>query len=87
MDLHSLFSASGAFSKHIDHYRPRAQQLEMAEQILSALDRGARLIVEAGTGTGKTLAYLAPLMLHGGKAIWIGRPSASRTAGMSRWKS
>ncbi|MBK6741469.1 MAG: ATP-dependent DNA helicase [Hydrogenophilales bacterium] len=69
MDLHSLFSASGAFSKHIDHYRPRAQQLEMAEQILSALDRGARLIVEAGTGTGKTLAYLAPLMLHGGKAI------------------
>lgn len=69
MDLDNLFSASGAFSQHIDHYRPRAQQLEMAVQILSALDRGARLIVEAGTGTGKTLAYLAPLMLHGGKAI------------------
>jgi ATP-dependent DNA helicase DinG len=69
MDLDSLFSASGAFSKHIPHFRPRSQQLEMAERILSALDKGSRLIVEAGTGTGKTLAYLAPLMLHGGKAI------------------
>jgi ATP-dependent DNA helicase DinG len=69
MDLASLFSASGPFSKTISHYRPREQQLEMADCILAALDSGARLIVEAGTGTGKTLAYLAPLMLHGGKAI------------------
>lgn len=69
MDLASLFSETGAFSKHILQYRPRRQQLEMAERILSALDAGERLILEAGTGTGKTLAYLAPLMLHGGKAI------------------
>lgn len=41
----------------------------MAARILAALDAGERLILEAGTGTGKTLAYLAPLMLHGGKAI------------------
>ncbi len=69
MNLASLFSETGAFSKNIPHYRPREQQLEMAERILSALDSGARLIVEAGTGTGKTLAYLAPLMPHGGKSI------------------
>jgi ATP-dependent DNA helicase DinG len=69
MDLDSLFSATGAFSKQIEHYRPRAQQIAMAQRILAALDAGSRLIVEAGTGTGKTLAYLAPLMLHGGKAI------------------
>ena len=41
----------------------------MAGRIFSALDQRGRLILEAGTGTGKTLAYLVPLMLHGGKAI------------------
>ena len=50
-------------------YRPRAQQLEMAQAILSAIRSRGILAVEAGTGTGKTFAYLAPALLAGGKVI------------------
>jgi ATP-dependent DNA helicase DinG len=50
-------------------YRPRAQQLEMAQAILGALESGSALAVEAGTGTGKTFAYLVPALLAGGKVI------------------
>ncbi len=48
---------------------PRAQQLEMAQAILAALEAGGSLAVEAGTGTGKTFAYLVPALLAGGKVI------------------
>ena len=50
-------------------YRPRAQQVEMAEAILGAIESGSMLAVEAGTGTGKTFAYLVPALLSGGKVI------------------
>lgn len=69
MDLDSLFSPSGVFARVIPEYRPRPQQLAMTRAIGDALQRRARLVAEAGTGTGKTLAYLAPAMLFGGKVI------------------
>jgi ATP-dependent DNA helicase DinG len=47
----------------------RPQQLELARAILQAIERDAVLVAEAGTGTGKTLAYLAPALLAGGKVI------------------
>jgi ATP-dependent DNA helicase DinG len=47
----------------------RAQQLEMARAILRAIERDEVFVAEAGTGTGKTLAYLAPALLAGGKVI------------------
>jgi ATP-dependent DNA helicase DinG len=47
----------------------RPQQLELARAILSAIERDAPLVAEAGTGTGKTLAYLVPALLSGGKVI------------------
>jgi len=50
-------------------YRPRPQQLEMAQAILEAIESGGSLAVEAGTGTGKTFAYLVPALLAGGKVI------------------
>jgi len=50
-------------------YRPRPQQLEMAQAILEAIESGGALAVEAGTGTGKTFAYLVPALLAGGKVI------------------
>jgi len=50
-------------------YRLRPQQLEMAQAIHAALEAGSSLAVEAGTGTGKTFAYLAPALLAGGKVI------------------
>ncbi|MEO8567309.1 MAG: ATP-dependent DNA helicase, partial [Betaproteobacteria bacterium] len=50
-------------------YRPRPQQLAMAEAIALAIKTRGQLIAEAGTGTGKTFAYLVPALLSGGKVI------------------
>jgi len=50
-------------------YRVRSQQLEMARTISAAIEKHEILVAEAGTGTGKTYAYLAPALLAGGKVI------------------
>ena len=68
-DLETLFSAQGVFAQTIPGYRLRPQQLEMAVAILQAIRTQQKLVVEAGTGTGKTLAYLAPALLAGGKVV------------------
>ncbi|WP_062627491.1 ATP-dependent DNA helicase [Ferriphaselus amnicola] len=67
--LSSLFDPEGALAAHISGFRPRAQQLELAQAILSAIQSNGQLIAEAGTGTGKTFAYLVPALLAGGKVI------------------
>jgi len=69
MELEDVFAEEGRLSRVLPHYRQRNQQLEMARTILAALEGRRRLVVEAGTGTGKTLAYLVPILLFGGKAI------------------
>ena len=68
-DLQTLFSEQGVFARTIPGYRLRPQQVEMAEAILHAIRAQEKLIVEAGTGTGKTLAYLVPALLAGGKVV------------------
>jgi ATP-dependent DNA helicase DinG len=68
-DLQSLFSTQGVFAQSIPGYRVRPQQIEMAEAILLAIRGQEKLVVEAGTGTGKTLAYLVPALLAGGKVV------------------
>ena len=50
-------------------FRPRQAQIEMAEAVANAIDEGRNLIAEAGTGTGKTVAYLVPAMLSGKKVV------------------
>lgn len=69
MKLDEFFSSQGPLAQTITCYRHRAQQLELSGAIMAALEDRARLVVEAGTGTGKTLAYLVPIMLFGGKVI------------------
>ena len=69
MELDDIFSGAGPLGRVIPGYRPRAQQIEMARRIAEALESRGRLVAEAGTGTGKTLAYLVPAMLFGGKVI------------------
>ena len=69
MELDDIFSGVGPLGRVIPGYRPRAQQLEMTRTIAEALENRGRLVAEAGTGTGKTLAYLVPAMLFGGKVI------------------
>jgi ATP-dependent DNA helicase DinG len=67
--LNRIFAADGPLALAIPGYRARPQQLEMAERIMAAIEANGALIAEAGTGTGKTFAYLAPALLAGGKAI------------------
>ncbi len=67
--LAEIFGAAGPLAATLPGYRQRPQQLEMAEAILAAIEAAETLIVEAGTGTGKTFAYLVPALLAGGKVI------------------
>jgi ATP-dependent DNA helicase DinG len=67
--LDDVFNESGLFAQAIPGYRPRAQQIEMARAVERAIETKTPLIVEAGTGTGKTYAYLVPALLSGGKVI------------------
>lgn len=68
-DLERIFSDGGALAEAIPGYRLRQQQLEMAQAIQQAIADNATLVTEAGTGTGKTFAYLVPALLSGGKVI------------------
>jgi ATP-dependent DNA helicase DinG len=68
-DLERVFGASGMLAAKVAHYRPRAQQLEMAERVAAAIRDNGILVCEAGTGTGKTFGYLVPALLGGGKVI------------------
>src|SRR5579872_2962868 len=64
-----FFSRHGTLSKWHPKYEFRAGQVEMAEAVESALADKRHLIVEAGTGTGKTLAYLVPALLSGKRIV------------------
>lgn len=59
-----LWSASGVFAQHFPDYEPREPQQTMYEAVTEAIENSKHLIVEAGTGTGKGLAYLIPIILH-----------------------
>jgi len=68
-ELHAILGPGGAAAAMLPGYEPRPGQLAMAERIATAIDRDERLFVEAGTGTGKTLAYLVPALLSGRKVV------------------
>ena len=68
-NLELLFSAHDALAQSIKGYRVRSQQLAMAQAVAHAIQKQRILVAEAGTGTGKTLAYLVPALLSGGKVI------------------
>ncbi|ADI28815.1 ATP-dependent DNA helicase [Methylotenera versatilis] len=67
--IRQVFEKDGTLAKHIDGYSERTQQLEMALAIGDAIENNTQLVAEAGTGTGKTFAYLVPALLTGGKVI------------------
>ena len=67
--LDRTFAADGPFAEHVSGFRLRAEQLEMSRAIAEAIEHTGVLVAEAGTGTGKTFAYLVPALLAGGKVI------------------
>ena len=64
-----FFARKGVLSEWHPQYEFRPGQLEMAEAVESAIKEKRHLIVEAGTGTGKTLAYLIPAILAGKRVV------------------
>lgn len=68
-DIDAILGEGGVFSSRLPEFRARRGQLEMASAVLAAMREQKGLIVEAGTGTGKTFAYLAPALMCGGKVI------------------
>ncbi len=68
-EVERFFSAQSPLASEVASFRPRVQQLEMALTVADAIRDNAILVVEAGTGTGKTFAYLVPALLAGGKVI------------------
>jgi ATP-dependent DNA helicase DinG len=68
-ELTEFFGANSPLKQHLPGFQPRAGQAWMAEAVAEALAGSDRLVVEAGTGTGKTFAYLLPALQSGRKTI------------------
>lgn len=64
MDVESILGAGGRIAARLPNYQQRPQQIEMARAVAAALDARRHLVAEAGTGTGKSFAYLVPAILH-----------------------
>ncbi|GAB5606116.1 ATP-dependent DNA helicase [Sideroxyarcus sp. TK5] len=68
-EVERFFSEQSPLATEVASFRPRVQQREMALAVAEAIRDNAILIAEAGTGTGKTFAYLVPALLNGGKVV------------------
>ena len=69
IEVERFFSEQSPLSTEVDSFRPRVQQREMALAVAAAIRDNSILVAEAGTGTGKTFAYLVPALINGGKVI------------------
>lgn len=67
--IKKAFASDGALGRVILGFQPRQPQLDMADAVEQAIHNEDQLVVEAGTGTGKTFAYLVPALLSGKKTI------------------
>ena len=68
-DASTWLGMDGVLARELRGYEPRPAQLEMAQAVERALARDTTLLVEAGTGTGKTLAYLVPALASGKRVV------------------
>ncbi|MBV8497044.1 MAG: ATP-dependent DNA helicase, partial [Gammaproteobacteria bacterium] len=69
LDLEDIFGSAGPLARTLPDFKVRREQLRMAERIAAALAARESLVVEAGTGTGKTFAYLVPALLSGARIL------------------
>ncbi|MGA9420705.1 MAG: ATP-dependent DNA helicase, partial [Candidatus Cybelea sp.] len=68
-NLDEVFGADGPFAEALRGFEPRAGQLQMAQLVERGILEGMHTIVEAGTGVGKSLAYLVPAVRSGKKVV------------------
>jgi ATP-dependent DNA helicase DinG len=69
ISMADVFGAGGLLASRLPDYEPRPSQLEMAELVELAFERHSHALIEAGTGTGKTLAYLLPAIRSGRRVV------------------
>jgi ATP-dependent DNA helicase DinG len=65
----SLLGEDGPFAREVPNFAPRETQQRMADAVTDAIGNHGALVVEAGTGTGKTFAYLVPALLSGKRVV------------------
>ena len=68
-ELSALLGAAGPFARELPGFAPRAAQQAMASAVAAQLETAGSLVVEAGTGTGKTYAYLVPALRSGRRTV------------------
>src|SRR5690242_6369612 len=74
LDPGPILGPDGSIARRLPSYEPRPQQLEMARAVARAIGERSHLMVEAGTGVGKSFAYLVPAILaaaESGKKVVI----------------
>ena len=64
LSVDAILGSEGRIARRLENYESREQQLEMSRKVAEALATDQHLIAEAGTGTGKSFAYLVPAILH-----------------------
>src|SRR5688572_11253618 len=67
--LNQAFAPGGALARRLPGFSARESQIEMAQAVGQAIGTQSALVVEAGTGTGKTFAYLVPALLSGRRVL------------------
>ncbi len=67
--VRAAFAEGGVLARADEHYRPRQGQIDMAEAVARTIAQGGALVVEAGTGVGKTFSYLVPALLSGERVL------------------
>ncbi len=68
-EVAALFTQDSSLARAVPHFRPRAGQTDMALAIAGVIESGGALVVEAGTGVGKTFSYLVPALLSGSRVL------------------
>ena len=73
MNLHdavrAAFAPEGVLARTVDEFHPRSGQTDMALAVAEAIEQRSVLVAEAGTGVGKTYAYLVPALLSGERVL------------------
>ena len=67
--VREVFAHDGVLARADPHFQPRDGQTRMAEAVAQTMEQGGALVVEAGTGVGKTFAYLVPALLSGERVL------------------
>ncbi len=71
MSVVDILGENGVFAKKLENFKIRDVQLQLADKIAKTIQDNGTLIAEAGTGTGKTFAYLVPAILKNKKPLFL----------------